>query len=558
MNQPATDASELLRAYASHGDGAAFRTLVDRFLPLVYSTALRQVGGNAALAEEAAQDVFIALARKSRSLCDRPTLATWLFSAARLSAINLLRREQRRLEKEQKAYVMQQIDPDPESTDWERTRPAIDVLLSQLSARDQETVFLRFFEGRTFAEIGERLGIGEDGARLRSNRAIDKINALLARRGIKSTSALLASALATQQSIALPPGLAVATTTAALSGATAAGGFATFPLLLSLMNTSQFVAGSLAVLAIAGLGGALYQSQAHRTAETALAAAREENATLHRQLTELRSPAPDSRARAASLTAASALPAASPPAASRAQTAAKTAAPAANTSVPSSVEDLLRQVDLVLGRPELRPAFVEQVVQQLWGNDQRLLQSLGVSLEQQEAIKKEARDYANTLLDARARRVGGEDFREAFEAADEYSFQQVKRILGDETFARLKQLKASARENTTVDHLASRLYYTDSPLTGQQADQLTRILVQHRFSPTRTDTVAGQIVSGADYAGFRAAQSPQHSETRVALVTDAAIAQAQTTLPAGTVLALKNLQAQQVTQIRLLASGPGK
>jgi hypothetical protein len=74
----------------------------------------------------------------------------------------------------------------------------------------------------------------------------------------------------------------------------------------------------------------------------------------------------------------------------------------------------------------------------------------------------------------------------------------------------------------------------------------------------QTDTVAGQKVSDSDYSTFRGAQSPQHSETKVALITDAAVQQAHATLPPRTVAALKNLQAQQIIQIRLLTSMAGQ
>jgi hypothetical protein len=91
-------------------------------------------------------------------------------------------------------------------------------------------------------------------------------------------------------------------------------------------------------------------------------------------------------------------------------------------------------------------------------------------------------------------------------------------------------------------------------LPGDQANQITRIPVQNRFSAKQTNTVAGQIVSDSDYSAFRSAQSPQHSETKVALITDAAVEHAQTTLPLGTVSALKNLQAPQIIQIRMTTS----
>lgn len=130
---PPTDLADLLKRYAAHGAEEDFRAVVERSLPLVYSTALRQVGGNATLAEEVAQDVFIALAKKCTALGGEPTLVPWLLGATRLSAVTTLRREQRRLEREQKAYTMNQIEFGSGTVDWERTRPLLDTLIGQLS-----------------------------------------------------------------------------------------------------------------------------------------------------------------------------------------------------------------------------------------------------------------------------------------------------------------------------------------------------------------------------------------------------------------------------------------
>lgn len=57
----ATDA-ELLRRYAAAHEDDAFEALVQRHLNLVYSVALRQVGGDSHLAHDIAQRVFVGLA----------------------------------------------------------------------------------------------------------------------------------------------------------------------------------------------------------------------------------------------------------------------------------------------------------------------------------------------------------------------------------------------------------------------------------------------------------------------------------------------------------------
>src|SRR5690349_23851869 len=49
---------------------------------------------------------------------------------------------------------------------------------------DREAILLRFFEGRNFAEVGSQLRQNENTARMRVERALDKLHALLGRRGV--------------------------------------------------------------------------------------------------------------------------------------------------------------------------------------------------------------------------------------------------------------------------------------------------------------------------------------------------------------------------------------
>src|SRR5687767_8670302 len=85
------DDLELLRRFATAGDDDAFRELVGRHLDLVYSVALRQVNGDAHLAEDVAQSVFADLARKARRLSRRVILSGWLFDAARFAGAKAVR-----------------------------------------------------------------------------------------------------------------------------------------------------------------------------------------------------------------------------------------------------------------------------------------------------------------------------------------------------------------------------------------------------------------------------------------------------------------------------------
>ena len=75
---------ELLREYVTSGSDDAFAELVTRYVALIYSSALRQVG-DPFLADEVTQAVFIILARKADRLKQETLLAGWLFQTTRFA-----------------------------------------------------------------------------------------------------------------------------------------------------------------------------------------------------------------------------------------------------------------------------------------------------------------------------------------------------------------------------------------------------------------------------------------------------------------------------------------
>ena len=99
----ATD-MDLLRQYAIGNSDAAFAALVSRHVDLVYSAALRKTG-NLHAAEEITQAVFIILAQKAGRILDKTILPGWLYQTARLTASSFLRRETRRVRREQEAFM---------------------------------------------------------------------------------------------------------------------------------------------------------------------------------------------------------------------------------------------------------------------------------------------------------------------------------------------------------------------------------------------------------------------------------------------------------------------
>jgi len=213
---------ELLHQYASKGDEAAFAELVRRHADLVYSVALR-VTSNSALAQDVTQTVFTQLAQQACGLGRYHTLIGWLHTAARRRAIDVVRSEQRRRVREQEATAMQNISSAPE-TNWAEIGPLLDEAVGQLKETDRDVVLLRFFKNLSHQEVGASLGLGEDAARKRIDRALEKLREHFARRGVAGSSALLATAIVENSVQAAPVGLVANVTAASLAGI---GGVAT-------------------------------------------------------------------------------------------------------------------------------------------------------------------------------------------------------------------------------------------------------------------------------------------------------------------------------------------
>ncbi len=276
------DDAQLLREYAENRSQQAFAELVHRHVGLVYHAALR-LCGDGHRAEDVAQAVFADLARKAGQLASRPVITGWLHTSTRYAALQVLRSERRRQAREREAESLREINGGAGAAEsWLRLRQVIDDVLADMDGRDCEAVLLRYFEELPFSEIGARLAVSEDAARMRVDRALGRMREALGRRGVTSTTAALAEVLAVPAGASVPAGLA-----AQLAGGAAAASSAT---VLSTMSMSKVYL--VAVLAIGGVGatGLLLQ---HRSLVRLKAEAdevrslAEDNARLRRQISAL-------------------------------------------------------------------------------------------------------------------------------------------------------------------------------------------------------------------------------------------------------------------------------
>ncbi|MFZ0827659.1 MAG: TIGR03435 family protein [Verrucomicrobiia bacterium] len=265
----ATD-MDLLRQYADGNSDDAFATLVSRHVDLVYSAALRKTG-NPHAAEEITQAVFIILAQKAGRIPAKTILPGWLYQTARLTASSFLRGEIRRVRREQEAYM--QTEPHtitPDKT-WEELAPLLDDAMGQLGDKDRAAVVLRFFSGKSFADVAAAAGVSENAAKKRVAHALEKLQRYFSKRGVSSTTAVIAGAISTHSIQAAPVAMAKAVTAVAVTKGAAAGG-STLTLIngalkimaCTKMNTAVVVV--VVSLLAAGTTAVIFKEiQAHRT-----------------------------------------------------------------------------------------------------------------------------------------------------------------------------------------------------------------------------------------------------------------------------------------------------
>ena len=117
---------------------------------------------------------------------------------------------------------MQSILDEPEAEAWRQIAPLLDDAMGRLGEKDRNAIVLRFFENKNLAEVGAALGASEDAAKMRVNRALEKLRKFFTKRGVAYSAAIIAGAVSANSVQAAPVALAKTITAVALAkGATA-------------------------------------------------------------------------------------------------------------------------------------------------------------------------------------------------------------------------------------------------------------------------------------------------------------------------------------------------
>ncbi len=159
--------AHLVKAFKK-GDEEAFDRIFEIYRVPIYSICYRFTR-NDADARDLTQEVFIKVYRNLKNFNERSKLFTWVYRITVNTCISFKRRESRR---QPLPTVGMRRDPVGEKV---RLKVAIDDALQSLPDRQRMAFILRHYEGYTFAEIGEIMGITTGAAKANHHHAIRKL-----------------------------------------------------------------------------------------------------------------------------------------------------------------------------------------------------------------------------------------------------------------------------------------------------------------------------------------------------------------------------------------------
>jgi RNA polymerase sigma factor (sigma-70 family) len=263
------DDQQLLQTYVDKHSEDAFAELVRRHVDFVYSAAVRMVR-DSHLAEDVTQGVFVALAQNARQLTQHPILAGWLHRTAQNLAANAVRSDVRRRFHEQEAATMNELlSSDPDAS-WEQIAPELDAALGELSESDRDALLLRYFQRKSAQEMAQILGLSDDAAQKRVNRAVDRLRDHFSKHKVTIGASGLAGLISANAVQSAPVGLAATITSTVLAGTVASVSTVIAATKTIVMTTiyKTLITATLAVVGGAGIYEAHQNSQLRDQVQT--------------------------------------------------------------------------------------------------------------------------------------------------------------------------------------------------------------------------------------------------------------------------------------------------
>ncbi len=162
---------ELLRK----GDDNAFKLLYDQYAKLLYQYGLK-LTSQEQIIEDCIHDLFIKIYNKKRKLSNTNNVKLYLVKSFRNNLVRMLEREKKYSLKGKGDYYFElAFSIESKIVDSESEQKKKDILikaLKKLSARQKESIFLRYTNGLEYHEIAGIMGMSVQACRNSIYRAI--------------------------------------------------------------------------------------------------------------------------------------------------------------------------------------------------------------------------------------------------------------------------------------------------------------------------------------------------------------------------------------------------
>ena len=172
---------------ARNGDQAAFGELVQQYQKRVFALAVRMCP-TPELAEEAAQEAFLAAWQGLPFFRGDSAFATWLYRLTSNACVDLLRKENRHqgpsLDDESVSAEVPDPTPTPEkAVEQQELRRQIEAGLQTLSPEHREVLILREIQQLSYDEIADVLSLDLGTVKSRINRGRRQLREFLLKQG---------------------------------------------------------------------------------------------------------------------------------------------------------------------------------------------------------------------------------------------------------------------------------------------------------------------------------------------------------------------------------------
>lgn len=166
-----------MRAYVG-GDQAAFKTLFERYSPIIFGLTRRHLRDEE-LAREITQHTFFKLHQARNDFRLDSKLRPWLLTIA----MNLVREHWRRKKRRPRADLDVETRAAPQAErdhlELDERQRLLMEAMEKLPESQREVIELHWFQERPYKEIAEILGSTEGAVRVRAHRAYRKLEEML-------------------------------------------------------------------------------------------------------------------------------------------------------------------------------------------------------------------------------------------------------------------------------------------------------------------------------------------------------------------------------------------